>query len=311
MRETHIRLTSGWRRALAATCFVVLSSATAMAGPIQRFDRFQAVADNGERLVAVGAFGAVNVSEDQGKSWVRHDLAGAPSLIGIATCGDGSFVALDIGGTVYRAGKPAAQWIPQKTPAVDALLDITCTASNRIWVVGARGALLSSADGGQSWKDQSLQEDIQLLNIRFPSASMGVISGEFGRVMVSRDGGDSWTTAGSLGESFYPYAMSFFDEKRGLATGIGGAVMETIDGGASWVLRQAPTEAPLYGLRTDLNGDAFVVGAGGSAFRFSGGTWSHLEGYPPTDLRGIVKTSGGTLVAGTGALVVIPAVAGK
>lgn len=282
-----------------------LSSVSAeRAKAIHRFDHFQSVAGNEQRLVGVGALGVVAVSADGGASWSRQELAGAPGLVKVATCGDGGFAALDVDGTVWRAGPDAAQWTANKLPATDTVLDLTCTSDNHLWVVGTRGAIFSSADGGKNWKDQSLTEDIQLLNVQFPGGAAGIITGEFGRVMLSADGGASWRDGGSLGPEFYPQGMDFVDAQHGLVVGLGGAVQETVDGGMTWRRGKAPTEAPLYGVLA--GGDPLVVGAAGSAFRKVNGAWTPIAGLPLTDYRGLVRTSSGVVLAGAGLLAPIP-----
>jgi photosystem II stability/assembly factor-like uncharacterized protein len=309
-----------WRAALTGLCLAGLALGLAACHPdarsdsvaaekgraVLRSDRFQAVVRSGDRLVAVGAYGAILVSSDNGAHWSRTELPGAPPLLRVAACGDGRLVALDFSGQVWLAGADAATWEAFRVPAADAVLDATCTADNRIWVVGARGAIFASGDGGRSWADRSLAEDLQFLNVQFPTASFGVISGEFGRVLVSRDSGATWGEGGSTGAEFYPQGMHFADERRGLVVGLGGAVQETQDGGLTWTRSKAPTEAPLYGVAA-LPGDGVVaVGAAGSAFRRTAGTWQAIEGVPLTDLRGIAATPTSVVLAGAGALVALP-----
>ncbi len=323
MWETWIRNRNGWRRLVVALCCAVTlgagtgacrkndeaagTAASGPANPIRRSDRFQAVAGNDRRFVAVGAYGVVAVSSDQGKTWVRHELSTAPALIGIAVCGDGGFAALDFAGTLWRSDKDAEKWQSAKIPAADSLLGITCTPDNRIWVVGARGALLSSADSGRNWRDQSLDEDIQLLNIQFSTPSFGVVTGEFGRTLISRDGGASWDQAGSLGETFYPYAMHFLDADRGVVGGLAGVVQETRDGGHSWRTLQSPSPAPFYGVLMRPDGQVIAVGAGGAAFRLAAGVWEALPGdVPKADLRGLALTRNAVLIAGTATLAALP-----
>lgn len=284
--------------------------ASEQAKPFHRFDHLQSVTNSNGRLVAVGAFGVVLQSTDQGKSWTRTELPGAPGLIKVAVCGDGSFEALDFDGGVWRSGPDGAAWAQSKTPATDATLDLTCTADNRIWVVGARGAIFLSADQGKSWQDKSLAEDIQLLNVQFPAIGSGIITGEFGRVLVTGDNGASWTQAGTLGQDFYPQGQDFTDAKHGVVVGLSGAVLQTADGGQTWTRTKAPTEAPLYGVM-GLTGDRLVVvGAAGVAFVRSGAgsdaQWQQMPGLPLADLRGIATTTSQLILAGTGGVHTIP-----
>lgn len=280
--------------------------ATEQAKAIHRFDRFQSVVKNGQRIVAVGAFGVVAISEDVGETWRRLQLPDAPSLIRVVACGNGSFLALDVTGRLWRGGQDAAVWNAAATPATDAVLDLACTADNQVWVVGARGAIFSSDDGGLHWTDKSLSEDIQLLNVQFPSPSTGIITGEFGRVLVSGDGGASWKEAGTLGPDFYPQSMDFRDGQHGVVVGLSGAVQETADGGYTWIRSKVPTEAPLYGVLNLSPGQVMVVGAAGTAFVRIGAVWKPIMGLPRTDLRGVAATPGGVLIAGAGTLAVLP-----
>lgn len=276
---------------------------------VRRTDHFQSVVANGRTLVAVGAFGVVASSTDGGASWKRSELADGAPLVRVAACGDGSLVALDFSGKIWRAPADLSAWTASALPPADAVLDATCTGDNRIWVTGARGLLVVSDDGGKNWTAKSLDEDIQLLNIQFPTAAFGVVTGEFGRVLVTHDGGASWGQAGSLGEDFYPQAMNFENDRRGLVVGLSGAVQETRDGGASWLRTKAPVEAPLYGVLALANGEAVVAGAAGSAARLAGGVWTRIEGLPLTDFRGMAATSTGVMLAGTGALLPLPTAA--
>lgn len=320
MFQIAVYASLSWRRALLAPLVgtglalglaacqpdTQMSAVSAEQGkPIHRYDRLQSVAHNTDTQVAVGAFGVVLTSTDGGQHWRRSELPGAPGLIKVAACGNGSFAALDFNGGLWSSDGKAEAWTSATIPADDALLDLTCTADGHLWVVGARGAILSSADGGKSWVPKSLDEDIQLLNVQFPTPSFGVIAGEFGRVLVSLDGGGKWTEAGSLGPDFYPQAMYFQDDKTGIVVGLGGAVLETADGGKTWSRSKAPTEAPLYGVLSDPAG-VLVVGAVGTAFHRAGGHWQPVKGLPMTDLRGLSLTASQILVAGGGSITALP-----
>jgi photosystem II stability/assembly factor-like uncharacterized protein len=276
------------------------------AKPFHRFDHFQSVAAGDKAIVAVGAMGTIVTSADAGATWTRTDLPGAPGMIKVTTCGNGSFVSLDFNGIVWTAEADAKVWTEHKTPATDSLLDVTCTADNHVWVVGARGAIMASVDNGANWTDKSLTDDVQLLNIQFPSTGSGVIAGEFGRVLTTHDSGGTWTEVGSLGPDFYPYAMDFFDDQHGLVVGLSGSVQETKDGGKSWVRTKVPSEAPLYGVLASAPGGTMVVGAAGTAFRQVSGTWQSIKGLPITDMRGLTVTPTGVFVAGSGLLSKVP-----
>lgn len=278
--------------------------AAEQAKPVRRYDVLQSVAQNGHVMVAVGAYGVVETSQDHGASWSRRELPDAPALIKVAACGDGHFAALDMNGQLWHAGADAASWSATPIPAPDALLDLTCTSDNHVWAIGARSAIFTSADDGKSWTNLSRDEDAQLLNIQFTSAQDGVISGEFGHVMLTHDGGKSWADGGSLGDTFYPQGMDFSDAGHGIVVGLNGVEQETADGGKTWTLHHVPTQAPLYGVLLAKSGKALVVGAAGTAFSGLGDQWTAQPGLPLTDLRGLSPATGGgaVIVSGAGLL---------
>lgn len=316
MSQRNVRDARRWPRVALLACAVVagLSACTPQgrmdgvaaeqAKAVRRSDRFQAVARGDQRLVAVGAFGVVAVSADDGATWTRQELAGAPALLDVAVCGDGSFAALDFAGKLWRGDARAESWKAFDIPAKDTVLGLACTPDNRLWVVGAQGGRLVSGDGGASWQDTSLDEDLQLLNVEFASAGDGMITGEFGRVLVTHDGGATWVEGGDLGPDFYPQAMHFPGAGRAVVVGLGGAVLTSDDGGENWKRGKAPTEAPLYGVLA-LPEATVVVGAAGQAFRQSDGGWAPLGRLPMTDLRGMASTPSGIVLAGSGVLAAV------
>ena len=78
--------------------------------PVKRVDQFQSAASNGKAVVVVGQDGIVLVSTDQAKSWTRQELSGAPSLIEVAACPDGTFAALDAVHKVWVSADSGKSW---------------------------------------------------------------------------------------------------------------------------------------------------------------------------------------------------------
>lgn len=301
------RLARGCLATLSAAALLAVGGAPADAGgpahtaanPIFRYDRFQAVARSDAAVVAVGAFGAILASGDQGNTWQRTELPGRPPLIDVAACGDG-FAVLDMGRKVWFGG-PGQGWQAVDLPTPDVPLDLTCDAAGHVWAIGARGAVFESADRGITWTDHSTGEDVQLLNIAFDASGFGIISGEFGTVLTTTDSGRTWQNGEPVSADFYPQAMHLGADRQAWLVGLGGTIFATADGGATWERRQAPTEAPLYGVVAQ-GASLLVVGASGVALRETGATWQAVE--LPTghfsDIRGIVAVDHGVVLAGSG-----------
>ncbi len=247
------------------------------ARPVQRYDITQALASNGKVVVAGTQSGAVLVSADNGRSWKREMLGGS-SLIGIAACPDGRFVAVDFFRKVWSSDAAGAGW---KSVAIDkprTPLAISCDARGRWWVAGTSATLAVSADAGATWTVTDLAEDAQLTGIQMVDDSVGYATGEFGLVAVTRDGGTTWTRQPPMPDEFYPYAALFTTPTRGWASGIAGQILQTSDGGQTWTRQTNASRAALYRLFMH-EGVPHGVGAGGVVARLEGDTWRNVP-YP-------------------------------
>lgn len=277
-----------------------IGGADAKSNQTERFDAFQAAADNGRILVVVGNNGVVVTSVDRGASWQRREIAKDAALIGIAACADGSFAALDFFHRVWFADASATSWkaLPIKEPANP--LAIACDRSNRLWVVGSGATIAMSADRGASWTKTVVGDDLLLATIQFVDGERVFVTGEFGSVFASNDGGATWKAKTKIGADFYPYAAHFSDAQNGWVAGLAGVVMRTEDGGTTWQKTANPVGAPVYGLAVD-RGEAVGVGVNGLMFRFREANWTLADVRPVAYLRAVLPLpEGKLLLAGSG-----------
>ncbi|NMG43818.1 hypothetical protein GPA22_08750 [Aromatoleum toluvorans] len=265
---------------------------------VLRSDQFQAAVANPGVLVAVGANGVVVSSADGGKSWRRQVVDAGASLIGVAVCPDGGFVALDFGRRVWVGDATATTWTARPISSEATPLALACDPTGQLWVVGSESAILSSADRGATWRDASLGQDQMFTTVQFVDERHGVITGEFGSFLTTQDGGESWQDGTPIPNDFYPYGALFTDAQTGWVSGLAGTILHTTDGGASWHKQPNPTGAPMYGLaRHDEHMYAF--GANGLVLALRDGQWQSAEGRPAPYLRSGVSLAGrGLLVAG-------------
>lgn len=247
------------------------------AKPVQRYDITQALAANAQVIVGGTQSGAVLVSGDAGKNWARTQL-GPVSLIGVATCPDGSFVAIDFYRKVWSADAQGANWQAHPLDKPRTALTVTCDSANRWWIGGTRATLASSADRGASWKITDLGEDTQITALQFIDDTHAVAVGEFGLVLKTSDAGASWTKQPAIAGEFYPYAVLFASASEGWVSGIAGQILHTTDGGASWSKQDNATNAPLYRLFTH-RGVPYGTGGGGVVARYQNGSWQRMP-YP-------------------------------
>lgn len=277
---------------------------------IRRYDMFQAVAHNGERVMVVSSVGAIVTSEDSGNSWKRSNLPGRPALIDITACANGNFYALDSERRVWREDSDGA-WVPAAIDTQENTLSIHCAPSGRLWVTASFGTLYWT-DGEEApaqWNEFSLYEDLQFTAVRFVDEQNGFALGEFGVVLASTDGGDNWEQREAIPNEFYPMAVDFLDASTGWAGGLDGVIWQTLDGARSWTRQESVTTAPIYNLHAGDEG-IFAVGGSAKLVELKGGAWSVFEGAPEVlaFMRGLdALTNGSLLVAGGGGtLAVIP-----
>lgn len=269
---------------------------------LKRYDVIQSLAWNGEVVVGGSQAGAVVVSGDGGRSWKRAGLAGA-SVMGLAVCGDGSFVGIDFNHKVWSADRQGQSWRSAELDKPRVPLAVTCDGRGRWWVVGSGAKIAVSADRGNTWTLTDLREDVQFTTIQFTDDQHGIVLGEFGYVVVTDDGGASWRKLSQIPGEFYPYAALFLDRQEGFASGIAGQILHTLDGGRNWTRMANPGGAALYRLFLH-QGQPHGVGSGGVIARLEQGQWQSVT-YPdavPAFLGSAASVAGGIVIGGPGGL---------
>ncbi|MCX7175367.1 MAG: YCF48-related protein [Proteobacteria bacterium] len=276
---------------------------------VTRADHFQAVAVGKGELLAVGSDGIVARSKDEGKSWSRQMVGGqtGPSgLISISVCPDGAYVALDFYRKIWL-GTTDGKWSEKEIKSKVNPLAMTCDSENKIWVVGSRSTILSSADKGATWQEKTMGVDAMLVTVQFVDAKHGFITGEFGIVYSTADGGANWTVEPKIAPDFFSYGALFTDANTGWVSGLAGTVMHTKDGGKTWSKQANKLGAPMYQIVAH-GGDMIALGISGLMFKLQGEQWE-LMGPPKSTpyLRAAASLDAKRLLiaGGAGALEVI------
>jgi photosystem II stability/assembly factor-like uncharacterized protein len=157
-----------------------------------------AVTRAGSRLVSVGDYGIVLLSDDQGGSWRQaRSVETRAMLTSAAFVSDTLGWAVGHGGVVLQTRDGGENWGLQHTAAPDlALMSVWFGDERHGWAVGSFGRAIQTFDGGASWKEMELgkgQDRDRHLNQIFPAAG-GVlfVAAEAGTVFRSNDAGASW-----------------------------------------------------------------------------------------------------------------------
>ncbi|TDF41811.1 hypothetical protein EYS14_02910 [Alteromonadaceae bacterium M269] len=113
------------------------------------------------------------------------------------------------------------------------LLDIATSSTERLFVVGERGHILSSTNGSD-WTQQQVPTESTLTAVHFED-NQGWVVGHDSVILHTTDAGANWQVQQFLPESERPLLdVLFLDDKKGIAIGAYGTYYETEDAGQSW-----------------------------------------------------------------------------
>lgn len=148
------------------------------------------------KVYAFGAFGALLVSADQGKSWnpIKSDAIGDKHLYGMLD-GNGALLLVGEQGLMLKSTDGGASWQPLKQVYNGSFFG-ALTLPDQGWLVyGMRGHVFASHDQGQSWQESTTPAPLSLFGGAVGADGHIVLVGAQQTVMVSDDGGKSFRIA--------------------------------------------------------------------------------------------------------------------
>ncbi|MBX9914134.1 MAG: hypothetical protein K2Y25_09555 [Pseudomonadaceae bacterium] len=282
---------------------------TALVMPKAAHSLLLAIAQAGNRLVAVGDRGHVLYSDDQGVSWTQAKVPTRQMLTSVffvndkkgwVTGHDSLILATVDGGETWTE-----QFIDLEREAP--LLDIWFKNAQHGFAVGGYGAILETTDGGAHWEDISDRldnEDQRHLNSITEIKDSGLFAvGEMGSMFRSADWGQTWETVKG------PYEGSLFgvsgttESASVLAYGLRGHLFRSPDFGKSWqeISLKGTNGALEFGLADGVvlkDGSVVVVGHGGSVLKSTdkGHSFSVLNRADRLSLSGVSADDKGNLI---------------
>jgi photosystem II stability/assembly factor-like uncharacterized protein len=220
------------------------------------------VARAGERLVAVGEWGHVVLSDDGGKTWRQARLV----------------------------------------PTRMTLTEVAFADARQGWAVGHDAVVLHTGDGGETWQLQfsAAEDKATLLSVWLENADHAIAVGSFGMVIETRDGGRHWERQPPLElDEEQPHLNHLFagPESSLFIAAEFGSVFRSRDGGRTWQHLQLPYEGSLWG-GLSLDGAILVLGMRGHVFRSEdlGESWTAVESGTDQSLQAAAQLADGTVV---------------
>lgn len=278
----------------------------------------------GKRLVAVGEFGLIVRSDDQGASWVQSPSPTSVMLTAVhfvddrngwAVGHDGVILGTHDGGVSWAVQFSGRQGDPQMLQAARAQLARTPQSA-------AEHA--GSAPGGPTATRHELAEDAlaaaeaaveagpsrPLLAVRFVDAHHGFAAGAFGQLFETTDGGRHWLYIGDRLdnlEGLHLNSITLTPEGDTLLAAEAGTVFRSSDMGRSWARTAVGYKGYLYGVLAFARSVWVAYGFKGHAFRSidAGNHWAPVPSRSEkTIVAGALHGERGVLIDEEGQLLV-------
>lgn len=223
----------------------------------------------GDRLVAVGEFGHVVLSDDRGATW--RQAAKVPSQ---ATLTGVTFINKDIGfavghdATVIRTKDGGENWdlVYNDTESEMAFMAVYFENENRGFALGAFSFMVETNDGGDTWEERTLSEgllDDYHLNKLFADKDGDLyISAEFGVVYHSADQGRTFNRIQTQYEGSFWGGFGMSDGSV-MVFGMRGNAFRSYDKGQTWQKVDTGTDKSIAGGVQLGSGKIVLVGLQG------------------------------------------------
>jgi len=224
------------------------------------------VAVVGASTIAVGEYGHVIISSDNGVTWNQaEDVPTRNTLTSVAFFDDLNGVAVGHDMTIIRTTDGGNTWaLTYNDREIELpLLAVHFVTKDKLVAFGAFSEVLESNDGGLSWEPRALSDDAQddfHLNDVFTGASGDIfVPAEFGNVYRSSDKGASFEPLQTPYDGSFWGGMSLNNGDI-LVWGMRGNAFVSSDNGESWTKVVTNTDRSISG-GTQLS-DGHIVLAG-------------------------------------------------
>jgi photosystem II stability/assembly factor-like uncharacterized protein len=232
---------------------------------------FLDVANAGDRLVAVGEQGVIQLSDDHGVTFRQATSVPVNSTLTAVSFADSEHGwAVGHWGVIITTSDGGENWTLERidTSVDQPLFSVTFKNAEEGWAVGLWSLLLHTQDGGHTWLTEHLQPppgstkaDRNLYKVFLGGGSTLFVAAEMGYVLRSTDGGKSWTylVAGYTG-SFWTGLVA--SNGTVFVGGLRGTLYRSTDAGAHWVALSSGTKASITGM-SERAGHLIAVGLDG------------------------------------------------
>ncbi|HEU0198749.1 MAG TPA: hypothetical protein VFQ88_16235 [Nevskiaceae bacterium] len=173
------------------------------------------------KLFAYGAFGLLEVSTDNGRSWD----SGKFNITPLPTPAPSASAA--------NSGNPFANYVQPDDPSTHHIYGITQLADGELLLVGERGLIALSSDHGVTWTQQPKVYPGSYFGVLKPTRTSVLIYGLGGHVFLSTDGARTWMPS-TLPQPISMYGGTVLPDGRVVLVGNQETILVSRDGGRSF-----------------------------------------------------------------------------
>jgi photosystem II stability/assembly factor-like uncharacterized protein len=221
------------------------------------------VVQTGNRLVAVGEYGHVIISDNQGESWVQAETV----------------------------------------PTRNTLTSVIFLDNQTGYAVGHEATILKTSDGGNTWELQFNERrgETPLFGIYFSDAKNGIAIGGFSYAFETKDGGETWTQRSLVEDSYDDFHLNdlFTDTKGNVYIPAEyGTVYKSVDRGRTWQTLETGYDGSFWGGLGLANGNVLVYGMRGNAYMSTnnGKGWKKVTTNADQSITGGTQLADGRIV---------------
>ena len=251
------------------------------------------VAEAGNRLVAVGAFGSIVYSDDRGGSWTQAEVPVSVTLTAVYFPSLKNGWAVGHDGVILHTRDGGVHWVKQ-FDGNQANEQVVGAASQQLKLAQADAEHKPAQTQGVDLAQRALDDakagarfgpSRPLLGTWFKTVTEGFVVGAYGQIFRTTDGGKAWTIwSGHLHnpDGLHYNAISSTSAGTLLVAGEAGKVHRSVDGGMTWASLDTGYVGQLYGvlgIKEEGGSETLVAfGFGGNAFRSTdaGQSWQQL-----------------------------------
>ncbi|MEH6578505.1 MAG: YCF48-related protein [Amphritea sp.] len=331
---------SGLLRPLAkALCIVTLACAPAVyaaksssqalsvpaeMSPLAQHSLLLDAANAGSRLVAVGQFGHILYSDDEGASWTQAQVPVSSTLTALYFVDEQYGWAVGHEGVVLATTDGGHSWQQQLNGLEINKLGLDLAQTLLTYPAEHDGEVPAGIHPDLSAEDfEMLEMDAAdfyaegasrpLMDVWFKNKNEGLIVGAYGLILRTIDGGNSWTPGFDKLyniDNFHYYGIVPAPTQQHpdalILIGEAGLLHRSLDSGLTWEALESPYEGSFFGgLYNPASNDLLVYGLRGNLYRSSdlGTTWQTLDSNTTASIfDGDVLADGSMLLVGSAGL---------